>query len=91
MMLSSGAHGMFPMLPLGITTITWSFQHCILAAVGFAVLCPLQWDQQRRQSPALPRDAGGSGVCAQDWCSLHTPRVQKWAALPIPLTGLNGS
>ena len=63
MMLSSGAHGMFPMLPLGVTTITWSFQHWILAAVGFAVPCPLWWDQQRRQSPTLPRDAGGLGVC----------------------------
>lgn len=54
-MLSSGVHGMFP---VGIAAITWSFQHLILAALGVAVLCPLQRDPHRRQSPALPEGAG---------------------------------
>lgn len=84
-MWSSAAHGMFPVLPEGITTVTWSFQHWILAAVGSAVLCPLQWDQQRRQSAALPRDAGAQNLCpglvrpafstCTDWAPLSSPRV----------------
>lgn len=63
MMLSAGDHGVFLVLPVGIKTIAWAFQHWIVAAVGFTAMSLAMGSAS--QEPDVPR-TGAS--CAFHGC-----------------------
>lgn len=90
MMLSAGDHGMLPVLPVGIKTITWEFQRGIVAAVGFAAVSFAMGSASRHclemlglRSLTCPGQAQpvGSTAAKRGWVALSTNRAESGCSL----------